>query len=133
MPHVVQQGGRDECRRVGLVDGCHEALVLPEATEELERQPVDPEGVFEPVMPRPGIDERHEPQLADPGESAHLRGVEQQSHPRSERNGEVGRDADTVDDRVEGDEFRQRGESHRTVLLHPLTAAARRPASGGTR
>ena len=74
-------------------------------------------------MHRTRVDERHQAQLADSGQTPQKRQVEQGPHPRRERYGDVGRDAQAVATRVEGTEFGKRIAGH-------VRSEGSRPASG---
>ncbi len=93
---VMDEGRDDEGLRVLGAHPVAEGSLVAEPPEKLQGQPEDAERVLEPRVHRAGVDERHEPELADPREPSHRRGVDDRPHPPRQRHGKVGRDADRV-------------------------------------
>ena len=96
VPDVVHEGGNDERCGVCFTDGGGEVVVAPEPAEEGQRQTVDPQRMLEAGVDGAGVDQRHQPELADPRQAAHLGGVDEGPHPGRQRHCHVGGDADAV-------------------------------------
>ncbi|MFN9943125.1 MAG: hypothetical protein ACK56I_27015, partial [bacterium] len=87
----MAEGCREERGRVGRPHRRREPGVVLQPLEEADRQAIHAQRVLEPGVRGARVDEGHEPQLTDPREPPHFRGVEQRSDPRCERHRHVGR------------------------------------------
>ena len=91
MANVVHEGGGDERGRVGVSDNLRKSGFGPQPLQKLERQTIDAQRVLEPRVHGARVDQRHEAELRDAGETPHLGRVEQRSHPWREGGGITGR------------------------------------------
>ena len=90
---VVQQRGGDEHLGVFRPNGPRESLVVRQLLQVQQGQAVHAQAVLEARVDRRRIDQRHQAQLADPGQPAEVGRVDQLPHARRQRHVDLGRNA----------------------------------------
>ncbi len=82
MSQVVQQGRGNEQLRIAGRDDLGEPSVVGKLPQKQQRQPVHSQRMLEPRMVGRWIHQRHQPQLADPGQPPVLGRVDDRPHAR---------------------------------------------------
>ena len=81
VPQIVQQGRDDQQFGVLGANALAETLVVGQLFQQQQGQAVDAQRVLEPCMQRSRIDQRHQPELADPRQPAELRRINELADP----------------------------------------------------
>ena len=106
MAQVVQQGGGHEDLGRFRRDRRREALLVGELLQVHQGQAVDAQAVLEAGVQGRRIDQRNQPQLADPRQAAEVRSIDDLPHPRRQGHVDLGRNADHGPMGIQGRHFR---------------------------
>ena len=82
-----------------------EPLVVGQLLQVQQRQAINAQAMLEPRVDRRRIDQRHQPELADPGQPAEIGRVDQLPHPRRQRHVDLGRNPHQSAPRVQRHDF----------------------------